>query len=197
MKSLKSILNDNKLNVSDENNLKISPNYGTDKGFPKSYIDKFYENKFKEYREKNINLLEIGVRSGASLKLWSEYFSNNSKIYGVDNLFDEKNNSVPINQEWVSGDSVEYIVGDAYDKQICDKFDEIDILIDDGPHTFESHVKLLELYLPKIKKDGVVVIEDISYNYNLLYQHIPDNLKNNSYVLDYGGYDNRLIVIEF
>lgn len=197
MKTLKSILEDNKLNVLDEDNIKISSNYGTDKGSPKSYIDQFYENNFKKYKNKKITLLEIGVRSGASLKLWSEYFSKNAKIYGIDNLYDEKNNFVPINQDWISGDNVEYIVGDAYDKQISSKFDKIDILIDDGPHTFDSHVKLLDLYISKIKEGGVVVIEDISYDVNLLYRYIPDNLKDSSYVCDYGGYDNRLIVIEF
>ena len=52
MKTLKKILEDCCLNINDNSNLAISPNYGTDKGSPKSYIDQFYENKFEQFRNK-------------------------------------------------------------------------------------------------------------------------------------------------
>lgn len=194
--TLKEILSDCHLNIWDEVNLKVNPNYGTDKGEPKSYIDNYYEESFKKYRNKDITIVEIGVRSGASLKLWSEYFSEGSKIYGLDNLYDKDMHSVPINEEWTSSNNVEYIVGDAYTQEICDKLPSIDILIDDGPHTFESHVKLLELYIPKMNTGGVIVIEDISYEPNKLYEFVPNNLKETSYVCDYGNYDDKLIIIE-
>lgn len=196
MKTLKKILEDFCLNVNDDANLKINPNYGTDKGSPKSYIDEFYENKFDQFRNKNIVLVEIGVRSGASLKLWSEYFSKNAKIYGLDNLYDKNNNSVPINKDWTSSNNVEYIVCDAYTEDSVNKIGKIDILIDDGPHTFESHVRLLDLYIDKINSGGLIIIEDVSYDPNKIYQYLPDNLKETSYICDYGGYDDRLIVIE-
>lgn len=195
-KTLKQIIEECHLSIFDEINLKINSNYGTDKGEPKSYIDEYYEENFKKYSEKVIVLVEIGVRSGASLKLWSEYFCKESKIYGLDNLYDKNNHSVPINENWVSSNNVEYIIGDAYTEEICNKIDKIDILIDDGPHTFESHVKLLELYLPKMNPGGVIVIEDISYDPNDIYNNVPNHLKENSYVCDYGNYDDRLIVIE-
>lgn len=195
MKTLKQILSDCHLNIWDEVNLKINPNYGTDKGEPKSYIDEYYEENFKKYRKKDITLVEIGVRSGASLKLWSEYFSKGSKIYGLDNLYDKNINSVPINDEWIILDNVEYIVGDAYSNNIANKFDKIDILIDDGPHTFQSHVKLLDLYIPKINSGGVIIIEDISYDPNNLYQYVPDHLKDSSFFYDLGKFDDKLIVI--
>lgn len=196
MKTLKEILKDCHLSTWDELNLKINRDYGTDKGDAHSYIDQYYEEKFKVYREKEIILVEIGVRSGASLKLWSEYFSKKSKIYGLDNLYDKNVHLVPINEEWTSSKNVEYIIGDAYTQEICDKLPNIDILIDDGPHTFDSHIKLLNLYIPKMNSGGVIVIEDISYDPNKLYDYVPDYLKNTSHVCDYGGHDDRLIIIE-
>lgn len=195
-KTLKEILEECHLNIWDEVNLKIDPNYGTDKGEPKSYIDEYYEENFKKYREREITLVEIGVRSGASLKLWSEYFCKESKIYGLDNLHDKNVHSVPINEEWTSAKNVEYIIGDAYTEEVSNKIGKIDILIDDGPHTFESHLKLLELYIPKMNPGGVIVIEDISYDPNVIYNKVPDHLKETSYVCDYGNYDDRLIIIE-
>jgi hypothetical protein len=195
-RTLKQILEECHLNIWDDVNLDVNPNYGTDKGEPKSYVDEYYEENFQKYREKNITLAEIGVRSGASLKLWSEYFSEESKIYGLDNLYDKNTHSVPINEDWVSSDNVEYIIGDAYTENVCNKIGKIDILIDDGPHTFESHAKLLELYIPKMNPGGVIVIEDITYDPNPLYAHIPDYLGDTSYFYDFGTYGDKLIVIE-
>ena len=175
--------------------IKDNPEYGTDKGFPKSYIDEFYEKSFSGLVDKDITLVEIGVRSGSSLKMWREYFSK-AKIIGIDNFSDLNNHQIPINNSWIYNEDVQFICGDAYDKDVSDRIENIDILIDDGPHTFESHVKTLELYLPKINLDGMVIIEDVSYNPNNLFDYVPDNLKDTSFLYDFGGYDNRLIVIE-
>jgi len=51
--------------------------------------------------------------------------------------------------------------GDAYDEKFSKKFKQFDIIIDDGPHTLESQLKSIELYLPKLKQDGLFIIEDI------------------------------------
>ena len=57
----------------------INNKYKSDKGFGHNYID-FYESIFNPIKENELNLLEIGVLFGNSLKLWSDYFIN-SKIY--------------------------------------------------------------------------------------------------------------------
>mgnify|MGYP000476510410 CR=1 FL=1 len=198
MKTLKQILNEYKLNIFDEENMRINPNYGTDKGHPKSYIDKFYEDFFKKFRDNNNTIVEIGVRSGASLKLWREYFSEDSKIYGLDNLYDKNEHSVPINNEWISGKNVEYIVGDAYTEEIANKFENITILIDDGPHSPDSHVRLLELYSDKIEKGGVIIIEDVGYDPNGLL-NILKKIPNAEFsYFDFGTYyDNKIILFQF
>jgi hypothetical protein len=189
-KTLRTILEEEKLS------LELDPEYGTDKGGPKSYIEQYYETKFFDFKEKEITLVEIGVRSGASLCLWKNFFSSSSKIYGIDNLDDKNKHNIPVKKEWVSVDNVEYLIGDAYSEDIKDKIvGNIDILIDDGPHTFESHLQLLEKYIPKMNKNSIIIIEDISYDYNKLYEFIPDQYKDTSSVYDFGGYDNRLIEI--
>jgi hypothetical protein len=42
-----------------------------------------------------------------------------------------------------------------------DSLPKFDIIIDDGPHTLESMVLCIDLYLPKLNKGGVLVIEDV------------------------------------
>ena len=53
-----------------------------DKGTVHSYIPE-YERLFEPYRDKEINILEIGIAYGESLELWDKYF-NNAKIFGAD-----------------------------------------------------------------------------------------------------------------
>ncbi len=127
---------------------------GTDKNTGHSYIDKFYEKEFAKYKDKNISLLEIGIDCGASLKLWSEYFTNADKIVGID-----IGNYIP--QKYKDIKNVTYIFENAYTEQISKELGMFDIIIDDGPHTIESQVKTIEYYLPQLNKNGILIIEDI------------------------------------
>lgn len=128
---------------------------GTDKNTCHSYIENVYEKEFETYREKEIDLLEIGIETGGSLKLWKEYFLNSKSIIGVD-ISDEK-----IYQRYRNIDGVAMHFDDAYDEKFCGKLGQFDIIIDDGPHTLESQLRSIELYLPKLKQNGIFVIEDI------------------------------------
>lgn len=47
-----------------------------------SYLD-VYERYFRPLKRRPINLLEIGVKEGRSLRLWKAYFPK-AKIYGLD-----------------------------------------------------------------------------------------------------------------
>lgn len=133
----------------------------TDKGASNSadghsYIQNFYEKEFEKYKNKEIKLLEIGIFEGGSIKLWKEYFSNPKEIIGVD-ITSEK-----LNSKYLNLDNVSYHFGDAYDIEFSKLFsNDFDIIIDDGPHTLDSQIKSIQLYLPKLKKDGIFVIEDV------------------------------------
>lgn len=130
----------------------------TDKHNGHSYIEYFYEDFFKPYRNKKLNILEIGTREGDSLRLWKEAFSQ-SKIYGVDNALSKRFKNI-------NEDRINFYFGDAYTQEIVDSFPNFDIIIDDGPHTLDSQIKCLELYLSKLNDSGFIVIEDIAdFNY--------------------------------
>jgi len=75
--------------------------YPSDKNSYHSYIEDVYEEYFSPYRNKKINLLEIGVSFSGSIRLWKDYFKN-AQIYGIDNFScgeDYKNKS----QDLISG----------------------------------------------------------------------------------------------
>jgi hypothetical protein len=129
--------------------------FGTDKEFNHKYCSGFYDEFFLEYKDKDIRLLEIGVHRGGGLAVFHEYFKK-ADIYGVDPFdFNAKQNcgSFP---------RIKVFYDDGYSKNFAYSMPDFDIIIDDGPHTKESHLMSLELYLPKVKPGGIFVIEDIA-----------------------------------
>lgn len=192
MKTLKQIIEDEKISLIHQ----TIEHYGTDKDIH-PYVDEYYDENFLKFRDKEIILVEIGVRGGASLSLWKNYFFNAKKIYGLDNLEANNSHNIPINQDWISGNNVEYVIGDAYSKELVDKLpNNIDIFIDDGPHTIDSHLKAIELYIPKMSKSGIFIIEDILYDPNLfLYEKFPNSYK--EYVEIYDFNNVKLLVLDF
>ncbi len=120
-----------------------------DKGTIHSYIDGYYEPMFEPYRNIPIKLLEIGINEGHSMLMWAEYFAN-VKLTGVD-IVDRGFR--------LSGHDVVY--GDATDPSLFDGMDDFDIIIDDGSHSIVDQLKTFEILFPKLKPNGLYVIEDV------------------------------------
>ena len=131
-------------------NLYLKNKYNTDK-HSLEYLEYFYDKVFPKLQNDDINLLEIGCLHGGSIKMWKDYFSPNSSIYGVDS------------RDFPSISGVNKIIGNAYSDKIINQFqdDYFDIIIDDGPHTYQSFLDVIQKYKPKLKSNGLLVIEDI------------------------------------
>ena len=111
--------------------------------------------KFLNHKNKNISLIEIGIFTGGSLKLWKEYFTNPKKIVGVDIT------TQYLSDKYSNIEGIEYYFQDAYTDEFVKKFENFDIIIDDGPHTLQSQIEAIRMYLPKLNRGGIFVIEDI------------------------------------
>jgi hypothetical protein len=146
------------VDIMNEHNLRNDTHYefGTDKEFNHKYCTAFYDSEFAKYRyQENLRLLELGIHRGGSLALWHHYFPE-ADIYGIDAYdFGAKQNCE-------SYPRVKVIYSDGYRQDFADTLPNFDIIIDDGPHTKESHLQSLKVYLPKLKTNGVFVIEDIA-----------------------------------
>ena len=124
--------------------------YNTDKN-DLGYLNHFYDEFFGKVKNVPINLMEIGVNKGGSIKLWKEYLHPDSKICAADiNYFDHIEGTTSI-------------IGDMYSYDQVSKFNDehFDVIIDDGPHSFESFVLVMQRYFSKLKKGGTLIIEDI------------------------------------
>lgn len=131
----------------------------TDKEYPAhGYISRFYTFEFKKYRNKQINFLEIGCASGGSLLLWSDYFLH-ATIYGVDTGQDGRFKKCLTST--AGNNRIKLYQANGYNPDLVNALPNFDIIIDDGPHTKESHLQFLDLYVRKLNKGGVLIIEDV------------------------------------
>lgn len=153
---------DNLVDICVKYNLRNDTHYdegGTDKEFNHRYCQYFYDKEFSKYRnQSDLRVCEVGIHRGGSLILWNLYFPN-AIIYGIDPYdFGAKNRmeSMGIN------DKVKVVFMDGYEKYAVANLPTFDIIIDDGPHTKESHIAFLTHYIPKLRAGGILIIEDIA-----------------------------------
>lgn len=133
--------------------------YKTDKITHHGY-HRFYDFFLKQFKNKKINLLEIGIDDGRSLQMWRDYFPD-GKIYGFDlkksTKYSDKKNIYEITGDQSSGNDLENIIKEI---KCCD------IIIDDGSHVPEHQLFSFNiLFKNLLKEGGVYIIEDIETSY--------------------------------
>ena len=126
---------------------------GTDKAYYHMFTQN-YEPYFRPLRNKFINILEIGIHEGSSLRMLQSYFPN-ANIYAID-----------VNRTSVR----EY--GPRIHTYLCDQTDAVqlhslfghlkfDIIIDDGSHVTSHQQRTLGILFPLLVPGGIYICEDI------------------------------------
>lgn len=160
---------------------RLCDKYGSDKGTDKrgstpypwpahTYV-RFYEQLFSHCRESITSVLECGIGTnnptltstmgaqgapGASLRVWRDYFPN-ANIVGVDidreilfederiiTQFVDQTNQETVREMWAAIGNI-----------------EMDLIIDDGLHTFAAARSFFEASIAHLKTSGIYVIEDV------------------------------------
>lgn len=123
--------------------------------------DTVYEKLLEHKRLQVTHVLEVGVRYGASLKVWADYFPN-AKIFGIDNA-----SECPL---WVSDNPrIEVFEADTTKPEtvaaVMNRFSlrTFDLIIDDGLHRAFSQAVTYGTLKPYLAKDGLYVIEDLEH----------------------------------
>jgi FkbM family methyltransferase len=127
----------------------------TDKKSCHSYLQ-IYEKLMKEKHLSCKNILEIGIQTGGSMKLWNDYFVN-ANIYGLDiadspNFLKEFKRIKTLKINAYSQESIDYFLK----KNIF-----FDFIIDDGAHSIETMIYFIENYTKLLTNDGTLIVEDI------------------------------------
>ena len=169
----------------------------TDKGTQHCYLG-VYEYLFYKKKKTASTIIEVGIgcffeKNGGSLKLWKDFFEN-AQIYGIDILSKERViNDLVVNPRVILHCESNAYSKDFVNKNFTTKNIKADVIIDDGAHTYESMVTYLDLYLPLLKEDGILVIEDVQdINWiEGLINCVPEHLKQYVEVIDLRHMKNR------
>jgi predicted O-methyltransferase YrrM len=137
------------------------------------------------------SVLEIGVCTGASLRMWSEYWPQ-ANIIGIDN--------VP--QTMFRAGRIVTALADQGSRESLQNFkDELvgaafDIIIDDGSHVVEQQILSAQMLIPMLAPCGIFVIEDVQQGTQ---ERIRTEIGYPSDLYELKTWkrsDNRLIVVE-
>jgi len=134
----------------------ISDRYGCDKTSVHNYHE-IYPLFLESLRNGFFNLLEIGIETGSSYRLWSDYFPN-ANIYGLDITV----NCVTSRGEVFKGDQ-----SNREDlKRVVSELGRCKVIIDDGSHVADHQISTFEyLFEFLLDKGGIYIIEDIETSY--------------------------------
>jgi cephalosporin hydroxylase len=156
----------------------IVNNSNTDKNTTHSYLP-LYQSLLEEKKYTALNILEIGIQNGGSIKLWSDFFIN-ANVYGIDimdiaHVSDELKNNNKI-KLYTSTNAYDI---DFFNTQLLNTNIKFDFLLDDGPHTLESMILFIQLYSQIMTEDGILMIEDVQSMgwIDILKNVVPEYLK--------------------
>jgi len=119
-----------------------------------------YETYFSKYRSRPILMMEIGVQTGGSTRMWKSYFHKDSKIVGIDINIECKKHEC---------DGIDIHIGDQNDKKfiesLIEKYGSFDIILDDGSHINQHQINTFEWLFPHVVDGGLYLIEDTHTSY--------------------------------
>ena len=139
--------------ISRENTLEeLGEKYLPSKRFHNYLI--YYWSHFRDIRYEVKSVLEIGIETDRSIRMWEEFFPN-AIIYGIDIKPECKD---------FEGGRRRILIGDQSDLNFLHELTELaapfDVVIDDGSHRIEHQLKTFDYLFPKMSDHGVYVIED-------------------------------------
>ena len=118
-----------------------------------------YDLYLRHLRDKPVSILELGVKNGASLKMWRDYFPH-GKIFGLD--------LNPACKKFEGGRIKHIEIGFQDDRNVLDKlikFAPFDIILDDCSHLNVPTIKTFNYLWNHVRPGGLYIIEDLRNSY--------------------------------
>jgi len=106
-----------------------------------------------------LDVVEIGVLGGASLRMWREYFPR-AQIFGID---------VDHEAEANADDRITVLIGSQSDtaflNTMLERTGRLDIVLDDGSHYARDQITTLLHLWRHVTPGGIYVVEDLHTSY--------------------------------
>lgn len=133
-----------------------------------------YNALYTKFRTQVASVLEIGINSGASLRMWRDFFPN-AQVVGLDirreclfseerirSFYADQNNPESLQQALVA-------IGNGTTPSF-------DLVVDDGSHEYEHIVTSMKHLLPYVADRGLYIIEDVALDCQpqIVGAHVPE-----------------------
>lgn len=115
----------------------------------------YYWMHFRDIRAHVRNVLEIGVQTDRSIRMWEEFFPN-AIIHGLDIDRECRQLEGGRRRIWI-GDQSDYGFLDEVTQQAGGPFD---VIIDDGSHKAPHQLRTFDFLFPRMSNHGIYVVED-------------------------------------
>jgi hypothetical protein len=191
----------------------LGSRFGTDKADTNDLLH-YYESILKKYKYEKINILEIGVFFGSSLKMWREFFPH-AEIYGMDHftglqgnghIFEGARKFLNAVHNGEAGTSRIHLVEcdqsnrkqlkNARDKFLQDKI-EFQFILDDASHLMMPQQLSLAILAPCISKGGMFIMEDWGSSLDIRYSDLKHDFSNSTYTMMKHFNDTRIVRSEY
>jgi len=123
-----------------------------------TYMD-IYSIHFESIRFEKLNIMELGIRKGSSLRAWEAYFSN-SNIFGID-IHDCSDIDTERIKTFKGHQNNSILL-----KNIIDEYGKMDIIIDDCSHLNQLTIESFNILWPDLNEKGLYIIEDLRNSYS-------------------------------
>ncbi len=123
-----------------------------------------YDFLFAPYRNKAINLAEIGIFKGAGLKTYRKYFSK-AHLYGFEYDKEHLNITRALKLKNADINFIDVRTEEGIQQALQKTNILFDIIIDDSTHEVNDQVRILKCGTPFLKEGGIFIIEDIYDDY--------------------------------
>lgn len=140
----------------------LADKYKTDKGSWHHDYTRFYDRLMGCEREAVTAILEIGVGTGASARMWLDYFPN-ALVHVVD--IDPEAIKRLTEATYPGRDRLRAITSNQA-RLLWDYMPVFDYVIDDGSHFPEDQIRTFEKGFNKVKSGGLWFIEDTHCNFH-------------------------------
>jgi cephalosporin hydroxylase len=127
-----------------------------------SYID-IYEKILSPYAaDDRNNILEIGIMSGESLKMWADYFAGT--VFGMD-CSETPIDGIADLRPLIAAGTHNIFIGDASDPDVINEFFsgiDFDVIIEDASHEINQQLQMYRTLKPYLAEGAIYIIEDIA-----------------------------------
>ena len=119
-----------------------------------------YDFLFAPFRNKEINLAEIGIYKGAGIKTFRKYFSK-AHLYGFEYDKECLDITRSLRLENTDINFIDVRTEEGIQQALLKTNVLFDIIIDDSTHEVDDQVRILRCGTPFLKQGGIFIIEDI------------------------------------